>query len=319
MNTAEAVLCMLRDGKRVSGEAIATKLKVSRTAVWKAIGRLRKTGYTIEGDAKGYILREVPDLLLPFEISNALLTKVLGKDVEHHMTIGSTNERARELAEEGRPEGTLVISEVQEGGKGRLGRSWASPEGGIWMSLILRPGLHPNETAVLTLAAGVAVAEALRQQGLEATLKWPNDILIDGRKVCGLLAEMSGDMDRVDYMVIGFGINANFPVKKLPRAIREQVTTLEDVQGSPVDRRSLAVSILKTFEGLYLSSDPGAIIGRWKGLASTLGQRIRITTPKETIQGTALDIGPSGALIIRSDTGEERTVYSGDCQHLRKT
>lgn len=318
MSTAEAVLRILRKGKRVSGEAIAKELKVSRNAIWKAMNSLRELGYGIDGDAKGYSLNSIPDLLLPFELAEALSTKFMGRNIEHHRTIGSTNERARELAEEGAPEGTIVVSEEQKVGKGRLGREWVSPEGGIWMSLVLRPEVHPSEAPVLTLCGGVAVATAIRGIGLEATLKWPNDVLVQDLKVCGLLTEMSGDMDRVTYIVMGFGVNANFRSSDLPEPVRAQATTLLDARGSPVDRKALVSSILAEFESLYLKGGTGAIIERWKDLTSTIGKRVRMTTPRGTIEGLAKDVGPDGALVVELDSGDLETIYSGDCQHLRR-
>ena len=186
-----------RAKERVSGEDMARETNVTRNAVWKAINSLRELGYGIEGDAKGYRLLSCPDLLIPFEVGPLLKTRSMGRNIEHHDTIGSTNERARELAEGGAEEGTLVISEVQVGGRGRIGRRWISPKGGVWMSLILRPDIRPRESPVLTLAGGVGVATALRTQGLDATLKWPNDVLVSEKKVCGILTEMSGEMERV--------------------------------------------------------------------------------------------------------------------------
>jgi BirA family biotin operon repressor/biotin-[acetyl-CoA-carboxylase] ligase len=315
MNTADAILDMLRDKGKVSGEAIANRLKVSRTAVWKAINTLREVGYVIEGDAKGYVLTRTPDLLLPQEVNGLLATKTMGRRIEHHYTIGSTNERARQLAEEGCPEGTLVISEVQETGKGRIGRSWVSPKGGIWMSLVLKPDIRPRDAPVLTLAGGVAVTEALSRIGVQATLKWPNDVLVNERKVCGILTEMSGEMERVHYIVMGFGLNANFPLEDLPSEIRSRSTTLRKEMGEAVERKRLVADIMKGFEAVY-GEAPSSIIERWKRASSTIGRTVQVVTKKGFVKGLAKDLDGTGALIVRDDAGQETTVYSGDCQHL---
>jgi len=315
MNTAEAVLDILRGKGKVSGEAIANRLKVSRTAVWKAINTLRDIGYVIEGDAKGYVLTRTPDLLLPQEVTGLLDTKSMGRRVDHHFTIGSTNERARELAEEGWPEGSLVISEVQETGKGRIGRSWVSPKGGIWMSLILRPELRPGDAPVLTLAGGVAVTEALSQLGVQATLKWPNDVLVHEKKVCGILTEMSGEMERVHYVIMGFGLNANFLLDNLPKDIRTRSTTLLKEKGEAVDRKRLVADIMQRFEAIY-REPASVIIEKWKRASSTIGRMVQVLTTKGLVKGMAKDVDRTGALIVKDKAGQETTVYSGECQHL---
>jgi len=316
MNTAESVLGMLREKDRASGEAIAKTLKISRTAVWKAMNGLRDLGYVVDGDHKGYHLVSVPDLLHPFELRPILRTKTFGKKIEHHMTIGSTNERARELAEEGWPDGSVVVSEAQETGKGRLGRGWSSPRGGIWFSLILTPDMRPNEAPTLTLSGGTAVAEALVKAGFDAKLKWPNDVLIGDKKVCGILTEMSGEMERIDYIVMGIGINANCRVEDLPKEVRAKATTLLEVKGSPVNRKKLFADILLAFEGIY-GLGPDEIISRLKKRSATLGRRVRIHTQNGDIEGTARDLDATGALILELASGERQTIYSGDCEHLR--
>jgi BirA family biotin operon repressor/biotin-[acetyl-CoA-carboxylase] ligase len=316
MNTAESVLGMLREKDKVSGEAIAKALKVSRTAVWKAMNGLRDLGYVVDGDHKGYHLVSAPDLLHPFELRPILRTRSFGKRIEHHMTIGSTNERARELAEEGWPDGSVVVSEAQETGKGRLGRGWSSPRGGIWFSLILTPDLRPNEAPTLTLSGGTVVAEALVKAGFDAKLKWPNDVLIGDKKVCGILTEMSGEMERIDYIVMGIGINANCKVGDLPKEIRAKATTLFEVKGTPVDRKGLFADILLAFEDIY-DLGPDEIISRWKKRSATLGRMVRIHTQKGDIEGMARDLDATGALILELASGERQIIYSGDCEHLK--
>lgn len=316
MNTAEEVLKMLRGRTKVSGEDIAEAVGLSRTAIWKAINHLRELGYDIEGDAKGYTLVSAPDILFPYELTPLLKTKYMGRRMEHAMSVGSTNEMVRQLAEAGWPHGGMFVAEQQETGKGRLGRQWVSPKGGIWFSVILRPDLPPSEAPVLTLAGGVAVAEALAVHGFDARLKWPNDILIGEKKVCGILTEMSGEMERIGYIVMGVGLNANFKVDELPKDVRGKATSLLDEKGSPVDRKVLITDILKLLEGL-VNKGPKEILTRWKARSATIGKRVRIQTQKGAIEGMAKDLDKSGALVLKLDSGEEQTIYSGDCEHLR--
>ena len=268
MNTAGTILSKLRNKDKVSGEDLAKKLDLSRTAIWKAINTLRDMGYGIDGDHKGYTLVKVPDILYPFELTPLLKTTVIGVQIDHSMSVGSTNEKARQFAEAGWPDGGVIISEKQETGKGRLGRVWSSPPGGIWFSMLLRPRMSPSEAPTLTLAGGVAVAEALANLGFDARLKWPNDILLGDKKVCGILTEMNAEMERINYIIMGIGINANCTSDELPKEVRGRATTLLEVQGSSVDRKRLLVDILTIFEGLY-NKGQKEIISRWKKRSST--------------------------------------------------
>jgi len=230
MSTKDQLLLYLKErkGDWVSGEALSNKIAVSRSAVWKHICKLREEGYVIESSPKkGYLLRKAPDLLFPNEIREGLDTKVFGKrDIVYFTETDSTNTRAKDLAARGAPEGTLVISERQTKGRGRKGRSWFSPsQGGIYTSLILRPSISPSEAPKITLLSAVVVAETLRSlTGLSAIIKWPNDILINGKKIAGILTEMSTEMDAIDYIVVGLGLNVNTP--DFPDDIREKATSI---------------------------------------------------------------------------------------------
>jgi BirA family biotin operon repressor/biotin-[acetyl-CoA-carboxylase] ligase len=184
--------------------------------------------------------------------------------------------------------------------------------------LILTPDIRPSDAPTLTLAGGTAVAEALAKNGYDARLKWPNDVLIGEKKVCGILTEMSGEMERIDYIVMGIGINANCKVADLPKEVRSKATTLLEVKGSPVDRKRILADILLAFEGLY-SLGPEDIISQWKKRSATLGKRVKVHTQRGDIEGTAVDLDATGALILELASGKRQTIYSGDCEHLRNS
>ncbi len=209
--TKEEILNILREsGECVSGEFLAEKLGVSRAAVWKHVHTLIKEGYGIDvQQGCGYKLLTVPDKLYPSEVRYGLQTKLLGKRVVHLNLTGSTNTVARQMAERGIEEGTVVFAENQTRGKGRLGRKWLTKQGGVWMSLVLKPSIDPMHAPSITLLAAVSVTKALRGAGLEAVIKWPNDVLVNGKKICGILTEMSAETDAVNFIVLGIGVNVN--------------------------------------------------------------------------------------------------------------
>ena len=210
----------------ISGEEIAGRLGVSRTAVWKHIRALKAAGYEIDSHArKGYTLLEAPDLLLPQEIQPKLQTRIVGKNMIHYDDIPSSNNEAKRLAQEGAPEGTVVVAEAQSTGKGRLSRGWYSPaRKGIWFSVILRPPFLPQEAPKCTLLAAVAVVRAMKDMGFPVGIKWPNDVLYEGKKLVGILTEMSAEMERINYVVIGTGINVNLWPEDFPEDVREILT-----------------------------------------------------------------------------------------------
>ena len=308
--TRHRVLTAIADGP-VSGPVLAEDLDISRAAVWKHVEGLRESGFTIASGDDGYALTEVPDfggpaveygLDAPFE-------------VEYHDAIPSTNARARELAAEGATD-VVVLADEQTGGRGRLDRSWSSPSGGIWLSVLFRPRVPMAQTPVFTLAAAVAVTRAAREAGVDAVIKWPNDVLVevDGeeRKLVGILTEMEGEADRVSWVVVGIGINANVDPADLPA--EANATSLQAVRGDPVDRRVFTQRVLETFD--TVGSDPDTILQEWREYATTLGKEVRIDTPDGEVVGEAVDIEYPGALVV--DTGDERvTVAAGDCDHLR--
>lgn len=292
------------DAGPTSGPDLADRLDISRAAVWKHVEALREAGFDVASRDDGYVLEGVPDygseaiefgLEAPFEI-------------EYHDTIDSTNSRGRELAQAGR-EDVVVLADAQTGGKGRLDREWASPPGGVWLSLVLRPDIPTASAPVFTLAAAVATTDAVRDLGAEAGIKWPNDVLVGEKKVAGILTEMSGEMDRVSWIVVGIGINADVDGESVPA----NATTLRELVDS-VDRRRLVQTLLERFD--ELRQDPSAVLPAWRERTVTLGRRVRVETPSETIVGTAVDVEFPGALVVETDSGR-RVVSAGDCEHLR--
>ena len=303
----------------VSGESIAGELKISRTAVWKHIQKLRDCGYEIISRERcGYKLKDAPDLLLPSEIQIGLDTKIIGKKMIYHPSVDSTNRAAKALAYHGAEEGTIVVAEEQESGKGRLERTFYSPRGkGIWFSIILRPKLLPKDAPKCTLMAAVAVAEAMNRFNLKAEIKWPNDIIFDGRKFVGILTEMTGEIGKITYMVIGIGINVNISRDEFPEELRDIATSLSEIKGEELSRVEFFRAVLEEFDKLYCEvreSGFNDVIERWKKYNVTLGRKIRVISTVDGIEsftGKAVDLNADGALIVETGNGR-RTVYAGD-------
>ncbi len=304
MHTRRAVLRALATEPH-SGPALAEHLDVSRAAVWKHIEALRDRGFEIESTSDGYVLETIPEyggdavalgLDAPFEI-------------QYHDAVKSTNARARELAAAGERD-VVVLADRQTGGRGRLDREWDSPSGGIWASLLFQPTVPPTDVPIYTLAAAVAIVDAI--DGVDTRIKWPNDVLVgdDERKLAGILTEMEGEADRVSWVIIGMGINANIAEDRLPA----QATSLQAQRG-PVDRRAIVQRILERFETLRTASVE-TTLQAWRERATTLGKVVRVETPGGTVTGTAVDIEPPGTLVLETDTGHQR-VTAGDCEHLR--
>ncbi|MCX8130763.1 MAG: biotin--[acetyl-CoA-carboxylase] ligase [Clostridia bacterium] len=311
----------------VSGEALSETIGVSRTAIWKHIKELKDTGYGIESSSrKGYSLIEYPDVLNAYEIAYGMETKLLGKETVYFDVIDSTNTYAKRLAGEGCTDGTLVVADIQTAGRGRLGREWDSAGGkGIWMSVVFRPSILPEDVQIITLAASVAVVEALRAVcGLKAGIKWPNDILIDGKKVCGILTEINAEMERVNYVVLGIGINVNHEVEDFGDNLRGLATSLKVNSGQKdcrvFKRSEIIKKVLVELERIYFGINSihtynkalADIIRLWKKYSITLGKRVRVTFRGSEFTGTAIDITDDGKLVIDCDDGMRREVISGE-------
>jgi len=306
----------LNSDKYVSGEALSAKFGVSRQAIWKHINALRKDGYKIASSTNlGYKLEDVPDVITKENILNGLRTKTLGRTIYCLKETESTNTVAKELARQGASHGTIVVAEKQSKGRGRLGRKWASPDGGIWFSILLRPALHPTECPGLTLLSGLAIARSIRKSlELPAVIKWPNDILVKQRKVCGILTEMSAEMDRVHYVVIGIGINANVDMKELPEDIRNIATSLKAEAVREISRTELIRTMLEELE-IILDSTGGILrnaLHDIKELSCTIGTMVKVNTGQTQIEGMALDITESGALLLQTNDGNIQQIIAGD-------
>jgi BirA family biotin operon repressor/biotin-[acetyl-CoA-carboxylase] ligase len=306
-------------GTWVSGRLLGERLAMSRSAVWKQVRALKEEGYLIEASPrKGYRLRDLPDLLLIREIRDGLATRVLGRgEARYDLRTDSTNRLAKELAAQGAPEGTLVVAEEQVSGRGRMGRGWFSPPLlGIYASLILRPPLPPHEAPRMTLLSSVAVAEALLElTSLDVKIKWPNDILVQGRKIAGILTEISTGMDSVEYMIVGLGMNVNIPADGFPAEIRQQATSILAETGVLFSRVALLRRCLETYEAYYdrfKASGFDPVMQRWKELTDMTGRRIMVRTVGRQHVGKVVDFDPEGFLVLRDDRGESIRVFSGD-------
>ena len=320
----ELILGFLADGGEdfTSGEALSSKLGLSRTAVWKHVEALRGKGYRIEAaPARGYRLVEVPDRLTQLELSPLLSTHDLGRAIHFHETVGSTNELAFRMAHDGAEHGEVVVAEQQTAGKGRRGRAWISPPGlNLYFSAILRPELPPQRAPELTLVAAVALTEVLREAGVDASIKWPNDVQIDGLKVAGILTELSAEPERVHFVVLGVGVNLNARSEHFPEELRSTATSLALVRGQRVPRALFAAALWNRLEewlDLHLETGFGAVRQRWKELSSTLGQDVLVRTDRQEFQGLAEDIDTSGALLVRTEDGSVERVLAGDVERLR--
>ena len=316
----EKILALLRESSNhVSGEEISRRLGITRSAIWKHIQELRQQGYEILAvPHRGYELAASPDKLLAEEISFDLKTKIIGTHIESYDILASTMDTAMERALQGAPEGTIICAEGQHRGRGRLGRSWLSAKGkGIYCSLILRPHFSPAESPKLTLLSAVAVCRAIRTTTrLDCLIKWPNDLFIGNKKVGGILTEMNAELDRVKFVIIGFGINVNTPLSLLP----PKATSLKDESQERISRVGLLREILREFEKEYLELRHGkfsSVLERWRKLSTTLGHRVTIASPKEHIEGEALDIDDDGGLLVRLDSGFVEKVIVGDVVKVR--
>lgn len=307
--TRLAVLEGLDDGP-VTGPALAESLDVSRAAIWKHVEELREAGFDIKGTSSGYVLSSHSGYSGP--------TIEYGLDapftVEFHDDLPSTNDRARELAADG-AENVAVVADTQTGGKGRLDREWSSPTGGIWTSILTRPTIPPARAPLYTLAGAVATTDAVREAGVDAEIKWPNDVVVQAetdrgyRKLAGVLTEMEGETDRIAWLVSGIGVNANVDRTALPAGS----TSIRDEAGD-VERRTFLQRLLERFD--ERRRDFAGTRDRWRKLAATLGQRVSVNRPDRSIAGTAVDITDTGALIVETDA-DRVVVTAGDCEHLR--
>jgi len=300
----------------ISGEELAGEFKVSRTSVWNYIDYFRKQGYAIEAHPNlGYRLIEIPDRMLPDEVQYGLDTKIVGKKICAYEETGSTNDVALEMANKGEPEGSVIFAESQTKGRGRLKRQWYSPKRkGLWFSLILRPDMSPQYAPIITACGAVAVAKAVGSfTGLSVWIKWPNDIFVNGKKVGGILTELSTEIDSVKFVIIGIGINVNGT--KWPEELKNIATSLEEEGGRKYSRIDLSREILKSLDyyyGLIRKKYFQEIIEEWKNMSLVLGRRVRVNQGSEKYEAQAMGMDEQGALIVRTDDGFTKHIMSGD-------
>ena len=314
----EEILKMLRetDGY-ISGQELCNKFGVSRTAIWKVMKQLKEAGYNIEAQQnKGYHIVSAPDVMDAAELKSIWKPKWVGCEILYFDSIDSTNTKAQELAEKGYPSGTLVVADKQIAGKGRRGRNWESPSGcGIFMTLMLKPDINPNNASMLTLVSALAVAKALADiTGKDAKIKWPNDIIVNGKKLVGILTEMSTQIDYINHVTIGVGINVN--LTEFPEEIRETATSLRLECGHVVKRAPLIAAVMKRFEQNYTvfleHGDLSGLKERYSKLLVNKDREVRILGAKEQYNAYALGINQTGELIVRKEDGTEEAVYAGE-------
>lgn len=312
------ILSMLRntDGY-LSGQQLCRMMGVSRTAVWKAVNELKEEGYTIEAVRnRGYRLVEAADVITQAELESMLISRWIGNRLEYFDETDSTNIRARKLAEEGAAHGTLVVADSQWAGKGRRGRMWTSPRGvGIWMSMVLRPDIAPSDASMLTLIAGMAVARGVKEStGLDARIKWPNDVVLSGKKICGILTEMSTEEESIRYVITGIGINVNIEV--FPRELEVSATSLKLESGRPVRRSPVISAVAQAFEAYYdiflRTCDMSALKEEYNRQLANMGREVQVLDPRGEYGGTALGIDDAGSLLVQKKDGAVASVISGE-------
>ncbi|WP_378955355.1 biotin--[acetyl-CoA-carboxylase] ligase [Pelosinus sp. sgz500959] len=302
----------------LSGEEISRQLEVSRTAIWKHMQTLKQAGYEIEAHPRrGYRLQNRPDLLLPYEIRETLSSNILGqKEIFYFSDVESTNTEAKKQANLGCAEGTIVLSEAQNKGRGRLSRGWFSPSSkGIWLSIVLRPPFNPYDAPKCTLLAAVAVTKAIRKvTQVECGIKWPNDILYQGKKLVGILTEMSAEIDAINHIVIGMGINVNIEEEEFPEELKEIATSLAMITGREISRLSLLDAVLVELEEAYhkvIQQGFTEMLDEWRQLSVTLGKNVNVIGSGRDFGGLAVDIDQDGALLVQTTECLER-VLAGD-------
>ncbi len=317
MNRIGEILGFLREKEEhVSGDYISSRLGLTRTAVWKYVKQLRQMGYVIDTlKGKGYSLKTVPDRLYPWEINRYLRAVSMGKTIQYKESVDSTNALAFQLALAEAAEGTCVIAEAQKAGKGRLRRNWFSPYGkNLYLSVILRPSLHPSFVYPITFLSSLAVHDTLLQLGLKPTLKWPNDVLLNGKKICGTLLELSTEADLVRFVIVGVGLNVNMKRGEMPDEIRSKATSLL-LETKIVYERArvcgMLLNNLETYYDLLRNHGPVTLVRTWEEKAEIKGKSLEITQQGRVFKGVAEGVGDEGALLL-SDHGKVYRVIAGD-------
>jgi BirA family biotin operon repressor/biotin-[acetyl-CoA-carboxylase] ligase len=320
MTTDAKILLALRANPNgVSGAQLAEQLGISRAAVWARIEELRRVGFDIEaGPHRGYRLMDEPDALLADDLVARLgSTRVVGRDIQVFEQTTSTNDVVERLARDGVPEGAVVFAEGQTKGRGRLGRRWMSPKRkGLWFSVLLRPNLRPQETTQLTVISATSLRRAIKKvTGLQAEIKWPNDLLIKGRKVAGILTELSAELDRVRHVILGMGVDVNQDAAGFPPELRAIATSLSVEAGAAVSRAELAVEVLRELDADYALVGAGkfsTLADEWEEACVTIGRNVLVHMGDRHFRGFAESLDDDGALLIRTEHGLLARVIGGD-------
>lgn len=308
------------DGEFLSGQKISEYIGCSRTAVWKHIEELRKEGYELEAVRRlGYRITKKPDKISSNEIQLGLTTKMMGRNIHFEEAVASTQKIAQSLANDGVPEGTIVVADQQTKGRGRMARAWHSPSGtGIWMSMIIRPNIPVNTTPQLTLLTAVAIVQAIEElTPLKPDIKWPNDIMINGKKIVGILTELQAEADQVHSVIIGTGINVNQKKEQFPEDLQNIATSILIETGEAWERAQFIQTILFKFEGLYsifLSQGFKPIKLLWEGYAISINKKMIARTLKGTVEGRAIGIDDDGVLLIETEDRSIERIYSADIE-----
>ena len=308
------ILALLRESEDyVSGQELCNRFGVSRSAVWKAVNQLKKEGYEIQAvQNRGYKLVRALDYG-ESELRSRIHTAWAGAQLYFHQVTESTNLLAKQAGEGDAPHGALFVAGEQTAGRGRRGRSWQSPpEANIYFTILLRPGFSPDQASMLTLVAAMAVEKGIsRVTGVDGQIKWPNDVVIEGKKVCGILTEMSTEMECIHYVVVGIVAPQVFPEE-----IREHVTTLEAAYGQPVPKGALLQYVMEAFEQDYdafaAAGDLSPLLESYNGMLVNLGRGVRILDPKGEWEGTARGINTKGELLVEDGAGRVTVVYAGE-------
>ena len=320
MTTDAKILSALRANPvGVSGAQLAKQLAISRAAIWARIEELRRVGYDIEaGPHFGYRLINSPDALHADDLVARLgKTKVIGRDIQVFEQTTSTNDVIEKLARDGVREGAVVFAESQTKGRGRLGRKWMSPtRKGLWFSILLRPQLNPQEATQLTVASATALRRAIKTiTGLDSEIKWPNDLLVDGKKIVGILTEMSAEVDRVRHVILGIGVDVNQDVAEFPEELRKLATSLKIASGEPICRAELAVEILRELDFDYTRITSGkfsAVADEWEAGCITIGRNVTVLIGDRKMRGRAEALDDDGALLVRTEHGHLERIIGGD-------
>lgn len=314
---AEILKILMENDKYVSGQELCRQLGVSRTAVWKVINQLKEENYEIEAvPNRGYHIVASPDIITSAEIESRINTKNIGKRVLFYEKVDSTNNVAKKLAEKEKCHGTLVVAETQDSGKGRRGRNWVSSEKeGIWMTLILNPEISPMNASMLTLVAALAVNKGIKNvTGIDSYIKWPNDIVVNGKKICGILTEMSSDPDYVNHVVIGIGINVK--MCQFPDELKDKATSLKLEGAQELSRAKIIAGIIEEFEIYYdifiKKENLSECLWEYNNFLVNKGRRVIVYEKNNKYEAEAVGINEKGELLVKVDNGEERAIISGE-------